>query len=488
MRRLRNRGQAMVIIAVAFLGLVSFLGLAVDTGILLSHIGHLRRAVDASSIAAANQYRRSTTAGQLVATVREMLELNGINPTTAAVDVRVCDLPAYPPDLSSLHDPALCKESNPWDYDRKLVQVKVTSPVDLAFLRIIGLSRIDLKAEAISEAASVDLVLVLDTSTSMDDAGDPATCKPRDPGGRDCQPFTDVIKAALGFVDNLYYPYDHISVIHFDAAGYKPEDIGYPAGTWFTASKTVADNAIQNLEVFEQAPCYTLPNPGGCLSTNVQEGLLQGGSAFFNEGRKESLWVVVLLSDGAANQARADINDDGSVAMNEWVCPYQPPGAPMPNPTWIQPYCRDGQFSTRHSPAKNKDYDVNDATMDIADTLGCLSDINPDFPGSWCQSQGITNGYEALIYTIGMGPQVVSDTCHSWYDGSTPDKTCDPDMGEQLLRYIAAVGDDGNPTTNPCAGAPQGNDCGNYFHAPDPSDLPRIFNTIANKIYTRITQ
>ena len=56
-----QRGQAMVLIALAFVGLAAFIGLTVDAGILFSDIGHLRLATDAASLAAANQFREGRT-------------------------------------------------------------------------------------------------------------------------------------------------------------------------------------------------------------------------------------------------------------------------------------------------------------------------------------------------------------------------------------------------------------------------------------------
>jgi hypothetical protein len=61
-------------------------------------------------------------------------------------------------------------------------------------------------------------------------------------------------------------------------------------------------------------------------------------------------------------------------------------------------------------------------------------------------------------------------------------------IGEDLLRYMAAVGDDGDRTTDPCkamsVGAAQS--CGQYYYAPDGNKLRKIFEDIATRIYTRI--
>jgi hypothetical protein len=88
-----------------------------------------------------------------------------------------------------------------------------------------------------------------------------------------------------------------------------------------------------------------------------------------------------------------------------------------------------------------------------------------------------------VIFTIGLGDLMIDSTaCDPYYAG-----LCDADLGEQLMRYIAAVGDDGDPATDPCAGKVKGIDCGNYYFSPTGSGLLRVFEAIASRIFTRIT-
>src|SRR3990172_2739824 len=92
-RQLRSnseRGQALVLIALAFVGLAAFIGLTVDAGILFSNIGHLRRATDAASLAAANQFREGRDPDVLSDMAFDVLELNGLTPSN--VVAYVCDL------------------------------------------------------------------------------------------------------------------------------------------------------------------------------------------------------------------------------------------------------------------------------------------------------------------------------------------------------------------------------------------------------------
>jgi len=60
--------------------------------------------------------------------------------------------------------------------------------------------------------------------------------------------------------------------------------------------------------------------------------------------------------------------------------------------------------------------------------------------------------------------------------------------GGALLRYIAAVGDDGDPSTDPCAGITDYTQwCGNYYYSPTGSKLDRVFEDIASRLFTRLT-
>ena len=155
-----ERGQALVLLALAFVGIAAFVGLTVDAGILFSHVGHLRRATDASSLAAANQFREGRTPAELSTMAYEYLELNGLSPT--GVVAKICDLGS---PGSAYDDISLC--AAPGETPRKYVRVEAEVPVNFAFLPIIGWNSITIEADSISEAASVDLVLALDVSNSM---------------------------------------------------------------------------------------------------------------------------------------------------------------------------------------------------------------------------------------------------------------------------------------------------------------------------------
>ena len=71
-----ERGQAMALIAFGFIGLVAFIGLAIDAGIVFAHIGHLRRGVDSAALAAANQIRQGWNDATITSAAEELILLN----------------------------------------------------------------------------------------------------------------------------------------------------------------------------------------------------------------------------------------------------------------------------------------------------------------------------------------------------------------------------------------------------------------------------
>jgi hypothetical protein len=500
-----QRGQALILIAVAFVGLAAFIGLAVDAGILFTDIGHLRRAVDAASLAAAGQFREGWDLVTLTASARQVLALNEMNVASAGVKVETCD--TNPGDLELCYTP-----------QRKMVRVRADLPVTFAFLPIIGFNSVTIHANAVSEAASLDIVLAIDTSDSQsydaacgdaaDDGGqdddawaeinlgpgfadgvaddgcggttpiqqgsfrddymrDPDVCNPHD----QCRPFRDVQDAAIQLVGRLLPPYDRMAIVNFDRNAGVPVNLGSATAI----DKGLLGAAIMSLQVYKFTGCpgETVTGPQGCTSTNVADGLKAAGNQFGAPNtREEAVWIVILLTDGGANAATDEVG--------AWICPGSLGAA-----NWVQPFCRDPFAGTRHVLTDIFEYDPDDAARDRGDWVGCL-DVNAATHPDTCADLAPGYGQGAVIFTIGLGNLVTENTaCDDIYGGS-----CEPDLGEKLLRYIAAVGDDGNPLTDPCTVAPAagvGESCGNYYYAPLGSDLLEVFEAIASRIFTRIT-
>ena len=152
-----SKGQTFIIIAAAFMVLVVFVGLAVDVGLAFIAYGKLARSTDAAALAAAAQFREGRTVGEMQATAENAMAINGVDFTNITVEICHYSLPLDD------QDPQLC----PQPIRKKLVRINVDANIELAFMRVVGINNISLSAMSIAEAASIDVVLVIDISESM---------------------------------------------------------------------------------------------------------------------------------------------------------------------------------------------------------------------------------------------------------------------------------------------------------------------------------
>jgi hypothetical protein len=265
-----ERGQAIVLIAAVMIGIVAMVGLVADTGLLLIEYGKLKRGVDAAAVAAAQQYGRPSaevTQQVFLDAATNFLNLNQTN-GFASIDVHSC-LPADP------EPPELCNDdpSAPED-NRKLVEVTATEIVNFGFLSVIGIKSTTITASAVGEAATMDIVLVIDTSASMAyetrDGGNDFRYDP-DSGGLasenpevcnqsgatyPCQPLYGVKQAALEFIETLNFGYDRVGVISLTGQETDGSADRHPTQVLaLTSAKGTVQAAINGLKVYQPHRC-----------------------------------------------------------------------------------------------------------------------------------------------------------------------------------------------------------------------------------------
>jgi hypothetical protein len=550
-----EKGQILILVAFAIVGIVAVIGLTMDVGIMFIEDARLRRAVDSAALAAALQFRQGMPGTQLEDAATEFLKLNGVTlDADHAVTVTTCT-----------DEPDMCYDvAQDTIIPRKLVRIHVNATVHLAFLPVIGIDQVDISADATGESASLDLVLVIDRSESMtsdapkqDPLRDPTICNddaevsalgwggvdpftgenvnPADGMPGECHPFEEVKVAARSFLSKLYFPYDRVAIVTFDKTAYTllnfdencdPTLPGNTSGECESTddnvvaaaiNRTITD-AIESVSVYDAdgnicpggQPCLPYctqedidnyvcnsapdnqenwiptgrddPNavyaggfdcgdgyditadppddPSQCTTTNIGRGLYFAGTAFRGSEtsttaiRTSSLWVVVLLTDGAANAATYnDAAGTPACPENTWSA-YRPSAYPPP---FYAPLCRDDSAETRHC----ADSATFDTCQDLGNGLegglfqnGVMDPNNYDADDSAHDAAdyvGLTQG--AVIFAIGLGPQVhISD-----------------DAGYKLLKY---------------ASEKVGN--GAYFDAGGGADLDNIFKQIGDKIATRL--
>lgn len=518
--RSAKRGQAILIIALAMVGLVAFVGLMVDIGVLFMEQGKLKRGIDSGSIAAVQQFRKNFVVEDLIAAANNFLTLNDnaasniniyrckdINPDN---DPPAVEDPATVGD-GTIHDETLCTDPR-----RKLVRVEAERWVPFSFLRIVGLQGRMIRASSVSEAASIDIVLAIDTSASMsyetytgpgatdglnalvDPDGDgganpflvddenPAVCNYD--AALPCQPLAEVKDVALQFVggDFLFFPYDRVSVVAMTSQTAGGDRLPYTVQE-LTGIQADVEDAIESLRVFEPVDCDPAPQFGPCI--NYVDFDLDGNSATPPVNGFAGLECPVFRGygdpDSAGDPSSCNSSNIGGIVAESnnrflvsslrrdealWIIILLAGGpANATNPdddgnfphgycppsTWdnsVSPFCRDASAASRHGDG-DADYDADDYARDAAD-----NSADPD------DGSGIT------IFTIGLGRLVQNASIG------------DADAGEQLLSYIATeAGDDPDPTQ------PQANH-GTYSYAPNTAALQTIFEAIAENIFTRITQ
>ncbi len=543
-RHPRERGQAIVITAIAFLAILAFMGLVTDSAVLYLNYTRLKRALDAASLAAANNIKDSELKQNnenqwrsfIHDSAREMLMLNNIK-DISSMETYVCDDPsrgkAIPADFASFC-PTLPATQ------RKLAWVEATQNSPVYFLQLFGVDSVPLTIHSIGEAAALDVVIVIDVSESMaSDTADytgggydaTSLCIARD----DCQPLNNAKTAANHMVDMFFDNHDQIAVVQYATKAVTIDNDG--DGKMLNPDHTEVTNAIDSITLFDGPGYVEIVNRGGGFpqfgevnpmdidgdgtyyqdkdiiqSTCTGCGIRTAGRILRAEGRADSVWVIVLLSDGSTNvsdlppagpaggSAPWGGRDSSSPVPNTYSDGFC--GGSFGNRLWTndvaQPWtwCTDQDPATRHCGpfhsnatecppgsawvgASSPDYDADDYAYDMTDWVALMRSANASEPVGGDDSA-------IAIYTIGLG------------DAADPARNY---AGEELLRYMANIGDDNtrNPVpdivgddfpADPCDGAAHGTSCGQYYFVTNPTaaNLKAVFEDIAENIFTRISQ
>jgi Putative Flp pilus-assembly TadE/G-like len=256
-----SKGQALVILAVSFLAILAFVGFATDAGSLYITYTQLKRAIDASAVAAANNIKvhvLGETAAQrktkIVEAAREMLNLNHVE-DVSSLEVYLCDDTVKPTEFAGI-----CPNLAAGEAARKLAWVQATQDAPVYFLRLFGIQNVPLTVTSIGEAATVDMVLVFDVSESMasdTDCGSDHSCTPNyEPtkfnpsqcnANNNCYPLRQAKDAAKGLIRGLFDGYDQVAVVTFD---YKA-DVRFPLSSDLSAAQSAIDSQVN---VHDDAP------------------------------------------------------------------------------------------------------------------------------------------------------------------------------------------------------------------------------------------
>jgi len=166
-----ERGQSIIILAIAFVVLLGFVGLTTDVSLMFVRYATIRRAVDSASLAAATQMRQGTEEATVALAAKQFVEFHGLDSVDVLVEsCLTIDRQANETDFATTEEwnqfqdlrDELCTADQ-----RKLVKVTVQAESPTVFLRLLGWENFTLQASAISETAALDVVLIMDVSESM---------------------------------------------------------------------------------------------------------------------------------------------------------------------------------------------------------------------------------------------------------------------------------------------------------------------------------
>jgi Putative Flp pilus-assembly TadE/G-like len=549
-----ENAQALVIVALVFFTLLAFVGLLTDVGSVYVTYSRLKNAVDSAAVAAANniKYPQATPEERrikITEAAREVLALEHVTDITTLI-VYLCPDSDKPDEFTEI-----CPgEDEP---PRKLAWVQATEAVPVYFLRLFGVESINMTTSAVGEAATVDLVLVFDTSESMgkDTPGydpnnfDPGTCNSLN----NCMPLYQAKTAAKSMVSKLFEGYDQVAIVTFDTKANTRFALGQNLGDddgaydgdvydaidhmvilhddapsakldWYASYRFLGFNHPMNpiwpddrdgdgqdadplLPCTDVAPrdLYDDSNPSqpcddptkddaydwqgdgnhendacptgkicpdymSLLSTCTGCGIRQATNILGEYGRPNGVWVIVFLSDGIANLS--DTHSTNGNVPEDFKYGYC--GDSADENSWWSSFCIDTVPNTRYcidansntcppdTPHTNtsRPYSVEDYAYDMVDDAALLMSTNEDEP----------LGQNIIMYAVGLGAA---------------------SNGEAILRYMANVGDEGSRNNDACAPGgvpmPPQTNCGNYYYAPTGAYLNQIFESIATRIFTKIS-
>ncbi len=309
-----------------------------------------------------------------------------------------------------------------------------------------------------------------------------------------CQPFRKSKEAAYRFIKQLRPGTDRMALINFAETPTRVLSMTFDFSEAISAVNSMDVYVPRPDGVDGHIPCNLSMPPADmwkCGSSNIGGALLQARDEF-SSARPEVKWSAVLIVDGPVNRTSPDPRVSWSDPIYG-ICPLSERNTPLK--------CRDANVNSRHfvTPTVDPLYDADDYAREYGDLIGLDPNLYPSLGSAGIQ-----------MFTIGFGKSTVCSNGIYTPPANGQPATCtgsnpvygDPDAGEQLLRYIADMGDDGNLSTGPCLDTqapfrdfdtradPSGRaddvglglNCDNYYFAPDATAITSITLDIARRI------
>lgn len=272
-----KRGGVLVFVAVGMLTTLVMAGLAIDVGRGYVLKSHLSRAADAAALAAARSLREGTTEAQQRAL--SVAAANGVVPGQGTASI------------------SLSFGTN--EFDEQTVSVTASQDTPTLLMRLIGEEEMEVQSRAVAAVPPVDLILVLDHSGSLGQAG----------------AWDDLQDAVRQFVRHFDDNIDQMGVVSFNIMAKDEFQLDQP----FTSAAISAVNGMTSIGW-----------------TNTGEGLRLAHRQITSSPnlRNRSAKVVVFFTDGRPTAFRGRIyNRDRVMATSSNTVVYgyynDPPSLPM---------------------------------------------------------------------------------------------------------------------------------------------------------------
>ena len=263
----RQRGQIIVMVGLTMIVLVGIVGLALDSGRGYGVKAKLNAAVDAGSIAAARAIAIGASDSERIANAQ-------------AAAQRYFDL-NFPADYQGAVRPVPSVQATRDPTTRRwTVTVSATAEMPTTFARVLGRTELDVYASGTAIRRRLDVMMVLDTSGSLD--------SPPSPAGTFATLKTSAVN---GFVNKFSPDDDRIGLVSFSSGAVidLPIRKAPPPADGRGFDKTAMVNAINALAV------------GG--ATASAEGVSQAIAELdaIPAALRSDLRVILFFSDGAPN-------------------------------------------------------------------------------------------------------------------------------------------------------------------------------------------
>lgn len=330
-----RRGAVLVLVAAGMFFMIGMAGLALDSGRGYLARLQLTRAVDSAALTGARTLRAGQSAA--LAQARAAAYANGLVEGVEGASL----------DMSISTDPS----------GESTFEVSAGRTVPTTLMRLLGIDHVDVAATAVASVPPVDLILVIDQSTSLGMVG----------------AWGDLQRAAKQFVAYFSDDIDQVGLVSFNTR----------AADRFQISKNFTVNVQRSIDGMSSAGW-----------TNYGEGLrLAYNQITSSDVRDRSAKVVVFFTDGRPTAFRGTVGGRDRILATAVESPprhigsyYDNPDAvPMDYTVWGP--CRNVTFCPQWTEQGPPQAEASDA-------------INHDVGRQYAD---MIRGEGVLLYTIGLG-------------------------------------------------------------------------------------